>query len=58
MASIANIELLAGHPALDFLNTVDDRLGPRPDEYLRDAGELAAWGVAGGVARGPPRPGR
>jgi predicted RNA-binding Zn ribbon-like protein len=53
MASIANIELLGGHPALDFLNTVDDRLSPRPDEYLRDAGDLAAWGVAAGLLEDP-----
>ena len=57
MASVANIELLAGHPALDFLNTVDDRLGPRPDDYLRDGRDLTAWGVAAGLLENPTPPG-
>jgi predicted RNA-binding Zn ribbon-like protein len=56
MASVADIDLLAGHPALDFLNTVDDRLSPRPDDYLHDAVDLAAWGVAAGLLEDPPAP--
>ena len=57
MASVANIELLAGHPALDFLNTVDDRLSPRPDDYLGDGRDLTAWGVASGLLENPTPPG-
>jgi predicted RNA-binding Zn ribbon-like protein len=57
MASVANIELLAGHPALDFLNTVDDRLSPRPDDDLGDGRDLTAWGVASGLLENPTPPG-
>jgi predicted RNA-binding Zn ribbon-like protein len=35
--------LLGGHPALDFVNTVDDRLGPAPVEFLRDFEALCEW---------------
>ena len=57
MASVANIEFLAGHPALDFLNTVDDRLSRRRDDYLHDGGDLAAWGVTAGLLEDPAPPG-
>jgi predicted RNA-binding Zn ribbon-like protein len=50
--SIADLELVAGHPALDFLNTVEDRLGPRPADLLRSPPDLAAWGAHAGLLTG------
>jgi predicted RNA-binding Zn ribbon-like protein len=38
-----SLELLGGHPALDFVNSVDDRLGPAPVDFLRDFGSLCEW---------------
>jgi predicted RNA-binding Zn ribbon-like protein len=49
MLSIADLELVAGHPALDFLNTVEDRLGPDPDDVLRAPADLGAWGRHAGL---------
>ena len=47
--SAADLELVAGHPALDFLNTVEDRLGPEYDDALHGPADLAAWGVRAGL---------
>jgi predicted RNA-binding Zn ribbon-like protein len=49
--TVADLDLVAGHLALDFVNTVDDRIG-NVDDVLRDAGDLAAWGVRAGVLTG------
>lgn len=49
MASIADLPLEGGHPALDFLNTVDDRVSESPRDYLREPSDLVTWGVRTGV---------
>jgi predicted RNA-binding Zn ribbon-like protein len=46
---ITDLELVAGHPALNFLNTIEDRLGPHPDDMLRRPADLAAWGTHAGL---------
>jgi predicted RNA-binding Zn ribbon-like protein len=47
-----DLELIAGHPALDFVNTVDDRLEPEPQDLLGSPAELAAWGELAGLLSG------
>jgi predicted RNA-binding Zn ribbon-like protein len=49
MEAIAELDLVAGHPALDFLNTVEGRLGPEYDDVLRGPEDLEAWGVRAGL---------
>jgi len=47
--TVADIRLLGGHPALDFVNTVDawrDRWGP---DFLTSYADLAAWAQRAGV---------
>jgi predicted RNA-binding Zn ribbon-like protein len=40
----ATFQLLAGHPALDFVNTLDNRfVATGPDELLRDYADLLAF---------------
>src|SRR5882762_9954177 len=37
------LRLLAGHPALDFINTIDPREGAGPVEHLHAYEDLVAW---------------
>jgi predicted RNA-binding Zn ribbon-like protein len=53
-----DVEMIAGHPALDFLNTVEDRLGPHHDDLLRGPTDLAAWGKHAGLLTGDGGRGR
>ena len=39
-------DLIAGHPVLDFLNSVNDWTSDSPREYLTDLGQAIAFGVA------------
>lgn len=55
MRSIADLERVAGNLALDFLNTVEDRLGPDREDFLAGPSELAEWGVLAGVLRDDAR---
>lgn len=55
MAGTGRWQLIAGDPVLDFVNTVDDRLGAQPVELLRVPGDLATWGLATGLLTAPPR---
>lgn len=48
-------ELVAAHPVLDFVNTVDERLTAQPVELLRDADDLADWALAVGLLTSRPR---
>lgn len=41
--------LLGGHPALDFLNTINDWFAAEPVEYLAEFDDAVAFGVAAGV---------
>jgi predicted RNA-binding Zn ribbon-like protein len=43
------LRLLAGHPALDFVNTIDPREGADRVEYLHAYGDLVAWARSAGV---------
>lgn len=42
-------ELVGGHPALDFANSVSDLTVASPREYLRDLGDAARFGFAAGI---------
>lgn len=46
---VATIARLAGHPALDFINTVHCRPAGPQDEYLKDYNDLVAWSLAAGL---------
>lgn len=41
--------LLGGHAALDYVNTIERRLGEHPHDYLTDPTSLANWGFHAGV---------
>jgi predicted RNA-binding Zn ribbon-like protein len=43
------LRLLAGHPALDFVNTIDPREGAQRVEHLRTYGDLVEWAGRAGV---------
>ena len=42
---------LGGHPALDFINTVDPREGEEKVEYLRSFDDLIDWAQGAGVLK-------
>jgi predicted RNA-binding Zn ribbon-like protein len=42
---VRELPVLAGHPALDFANTVDDPLGPRRFDHIAGYPALLAWSV-------------
>ena len=49
-------ELVAGHPALDFLNTINDWTAETPTDYLADGAEAVAFGEQAGIlSRGEAR---
>lgn len=59
MPELADENLVGGHVALDFVNTVDERLTPDPVELLDTPSELWEWGARLGLVRGPvPRSAR
>jgi len=41
--TILDIGLLSGHPALDFVNTVDSRVGRWGPDFLNNYHDLVAW---------------
>lgn len=47
--STHRFNLVGGHPALDFLNTIHDWTVPQPRDYLADAGAAARFGEAVGL---------
>jgi len=49
LTSGPHFDLTGGHPALDFVNTVDDRLSEHPQEHLVSYADLVAWGQQAGV---------
>ena len=55
---VGELELNAGNLALDFVNTVEDRLEERPEDLLRAPADLAEWGAIAGVLEGAPLPAR
>ena len=49
LTSGPHFDLTGGHPALDFVNTVDDRPDERPQEHLASYADLVTWGRQAGV---------
>ena len=47
--SAGNLPLLAGQLCLDFTNTVDWRLGDRPEDLLASYADLIAWSRHAGI---------
>lgn len=45
---LATLELLGERLCLDFVNTVDPRVGPRQRDYLLSFADLVAWSVRAG----------
>src|SRR5438128_12105832 len=43
------LRLLAGHPVLDFVNTIDPREGPDQVEHLTGFNDLVQWAQRAGV---------
>lgn len=54
MQSIADLPLVAGHAALDFVNTAEGRGGPGVGEALNTPADLAAWGERYGIVTAAP----
>jgi predicted RNA-binding Zn ribbon-like protein len=52
MQSIADLPFVAGHAALDFVNTAEGRGGPGAGEALNTPADLAAWGQRYGILTG------
>jgi predicted RNA-binding Zn ribbon-like protein len=48
-SSAGNLSLLGGYLCLDFVNTVDWRLGERPRDWLATYGDLIAWSRHAGI---------
>lgn len=49
MAIRYDVELVGGHPALDFLNTVHDWTAAEPRDHLTDFGDAIRFGEAAGL---------
>jgi predicted RNA-binding Zn ribbon-like protein len=54
--SVAEIPFIAGHVALDFVNTAEGRGHPGAGEALHTPGDLRQWGERGGVITGVDSP--
>lgn len=52
---VTELELVGGHPALDFANTVEGPLDGDPDvDHLREPADLVAWARYAGVLDNAP----
>jgi predicted RNA-binding Zn ribbon-like protein len=49
MESISEVPFIAGHPALDFVNTAEERGHPDAGDALRTAADLRLWGQRYGL---------
>jgi predicted RNA-binding Zn ribbon-like protein len=49
MKTVHDVSLLGGHPVLDFVNTVDSRVGRLGTDYLTGYGDLLVWARRTGV---------
>lgn len=47
--SLANLDRLGGHPALDFTNTVESRFKDAPASYLHSLDDIVEWHVQTGL---------
>ncbi len=52
MQSVAQIPFIAGHVALDFVNTAEERGHPDAGDALRTVADLRLWGQRSGVISG------
>lgn len=43
MKSLEELEIIGGHPAVDFVNTVHSWTDPEPPDYLRDFDDFVRW---------------
>lgn len=50
--TLADINRVGGHPALDFVNTVDSRFKENGQDYLRSLDDLVNWHVMAGLVPG------
>jgi predicted RNA-binding Zn ribbon-like protein len=46
---VANLDILGGHPALDFTNTVDSRRKHEPASYLHSLDDIVEWHLRTGL---------
>ena len=46
---VAEIEIVGGHPAMDFINTVHSRYPEWKGDYLRTFDDLVEWHVRAGL---------
>lgn len=53
MQSIAEMPFIAGHVALDFVNTAEERGHPDADDALRNPADLRLWGQRRGLLSAP-----
>jgi predicted RNA-binding Zn ribbon-like protein len=53
MKTLAALRRIGGHAALDFVNTVDWRGRPAPENYLVSYGALVEWASHAGLVDGP-----
>ncbi len=51
--TLAALQRIGGHAALDFVNTVDWRGRPAPEEYLADYAALVEWACYVGLVDAP-----
>lgn len=49
--ALANIEVVGGHPAVDFVNTVHSWQADPPPDYLHGFEDFADWNVMAGLVR-------
>lgn len=49
MSRVDRLELIGGHPALDFANTAGMHASPARSEWLTDYGEVIAWARHAGI---------
>jgi len=52
MQAISEMPFIAGHPALDFVNTAEERGHPEADDALKTPADLRLWGERYGLLDG------
>lgn len=53
METVAELPFVAGHVALDFVNTAEERGHPEADDALRSPADLRGWGERYGLITAP-----
>lgn len=51
--TLEEIDLVGGHPAVDFVNTVHDWTTPSPRDYLGDYADFLRWNEIAGLLEAP-----